>query len=141
MLDTIWACAREALPPHVRSVLGPKKNLLLLHELLDAARCPDKSLIDDVTLGFPYVGELPRSGSLPECTYEESAQTRETLRRQAAARSDEMSDVSLTKGGYGFVFPPFGCFPPLVFCSFRFLGFSQFSKYGIRPHATTCVVL
>ena len=92
VLDPIWACAWEALPSHVRAVLGPKKNILLLRELLVAAGCPDKALIDDLTIGFPLLGELPRSGSLPACAYVETEETRESLLRCAAERNSDMSD-------------------------------------------------
>ena len=32
VLDPVWARVREALPSHVRAVLGPKKNILLLSD-------------------------------------------------------------------------------------------------------------
>ena len=66
VLDPAWAELWKQLPPHVRSVLGPKKNLLLLCELVVFAESPDKTIVYDST-GIPFIGELPRSGTLAEC--------------------------------------------------------------------------
>ena len=44
VLDSQWAERFRTLPEHVQSVLGPKKNLLLLQEMLDACESPDVCL-------------------------------------------------------------------------------------------------
>ena len=41
VLDPVWERQLKALPWHVRSVLGPKKNLLLLAELLAVTSSQD----------------------------------------------------------------------------------------------------
>ena len=56
MLDLEWAASFRRLPKHVQSVLGPKKNLLLLREMLLASESPDDILVDDLMQGFPLVG-------------------------------------------------------------------------------------
>ena len=65
VLRAAWAQEFRRLPPHVKSVLGPQRNLLLLGELLCAAGSPGSSLPADLALGFPPVGEVRRSGALP----------------------------------------------------------------------------
>ena len=70
VLDSEWINMFRTLPEHVRSVLGPKKNLLLFREMLVASGSPDESLFECLTTGFPLVGKLPRSGTLPSIQYE-----------------------------------------------------------------------
>ena len=60
VLDQEWAVTFRTLPDHVQSVLGPKKNLLLLQEMLQASGSPDSSLIDCLMVGFPLVGCYPK---------------------------------------------------------------------------------
>ena len=62
VLDPLWDEKWQALPCHVRAVLGPKKNLLLLEEMLAAAECPDSLLIRDLMVGSPLIGFLSRGG-------------------------------------------------------------------------------
>ena len=45
MLDLVWPDIAAGLPAHVRQVIGPKKNLLVLAELLDAAAAPKGHVI------------------------------------------------------------------------------------------------
>ena len=52
MLDPLWARELALLPEHVQSVLGPKKNLLLLAEMLQAIEWPDQALVEDLKRGF-----------------------------------------------------------------------------------------
>ena len=56
VLDQEWTTMLGTLPSHVQSVLGPKKNLLLLQEMLLASGSPDESLIACLLAGFPVVG-------------------------------------------------------------------------------------
>ena len=63
-----WLAQYAGLPAHVRSILGPEKNLVLLAEMLEAARSPDLELPADLADGFPLVGEIPRSGAMRPCT-------------------------------------------------------------------------
>ena len=70
VLDSEWAERFRTLPEHVQSVLGPKKNLLLLQEMLHACESPDVNLFHNLVQGFPLVGKLPRSGTLPPVEYE-----------------------------------------------------------------------
>ena len=69
VLDPAWRHVWGLLPSHVREVLGPKKNLLLLREMLVSASYADESVVDDLARGFPLIGELPRSGTLPKVSY------------------------------------------------------------------------
>ena len=69
----------NSLPSHVRQVLGPKKNLLLLREMLVAAGYADETLVADLAQGFPLIGKLPRSGTLPKVSYPLVEETRESL--------------------------------------------------------------
>ena len=87
VLDPPWHSIWLALPPHVRAVLGPKKNILLLRELLCAAGYPHDSLVDDLLGGFALIGELPRSGTLPEADYPLTSETRESLLESASQRN------------------------------------------------------
>ena len=52
------------LEPHLRLVLQGKR-LLLFKEMLEAYDYPDKTLVDDITNGFPLSGWLPKSHVLP----------------------------------------------------------------------------
>ena len=52
VLDPLWARELALLPEHVQSVLGPKKNLLLLAEMLQAIQWPDQRLVVDLKQGF-----------------------------------------------------------------------------------------
>ena len=70
VLDLEWTSVFPNLPEHVQSVLGPKKNLLLFREMLEASESPDITLYDNLASGFPLVGKLPRSGTLPRVEYE-----------------------------------------------------------------------
>ena len=90
MLDPAWRHLWGLLPSHVREVLGPKKGLLLLREMLVSAGYADESLVDDLARGFPLFGELPRSGTLPEVSYPSVEETRESLLWQAGWRNDEI---------------------------------------------------
>ena len=79
MLDPEWAAVFRQLPGHVQTVLGPKKNLLLLREMLIASGSPDDTLIDDLMGGFPLIGELVCSGTLPMVAYEGMRSVSEVL--------------------------------------------------------------
>ena len=85
MLDPVWAQKFASLPAHVQSVLGPKKNLLVLAEMLEAISWPDVRLIADLQNGFPLLGEIPRSGALPHIPFKECAESATSLRAQAEA--------------------------------------------------------
>ena len=88
VLDPVWQHLREQLPSHVRQVLGPKRNLLLLREMLVAAGYADATLVTDLAQGFPLIGRLPRSGTLPEVSYPSVEETRESLLWQAGWRNE-----------------------------------------------------
>ena len=90
VLDPAWRHLWGLLPSHVCEVLGPKRNLLLLREMLVSAGYADESLVDDLARGFPLIGELPRSGTLPEVSYPSVEETRESLLWQADWRNDEI---------------------------------------------------
>ena len=90
VLDPAWQHLWEQLPSHVRQVLGPKRNLLLLREMLVAAGYADETLVADLAQGFPLIGKLPRSGTLPEVSYPLVEETRESLLWQAGWRNDEI---------------------------------------------------
>jgi len=79
VLDPEWERLFWSLPEHLRSVLGPKKNLLLLAELLAAAHHPDSRLIEHLLQGFPLVGRFPRSGTLPPMPYTATTETAQSL--------------------------------------------------------------
>ena len=49
-------------PPHLKQVLSGKR-LLLFRELVEASRCPDTGLVDDICNGFKLSGWLPDSGN------------------------------------------------------------------------------
>ena len=89
MLDPAWQHLWTLLPSHVRAVLGPKRNLLVLREMLVSAGYADETLVDDFAQGFPFIGELPRSGTLPQMSYPSVEETRESLLWQAGWRNDE----------------------------------------------------
>ena len=88
VLDPAWQDLWEQLPSHVREVLGPKRNLLLLREMLVAAGHADETLVADLAQGFPLIGKLPRSGTLPEVSYPLVEETRGSLLWQASWRND-----------------------------------------------------
>jgi hypothetical protein len=90
VLDPVWLALREPLPSHVQEVLGPKKNVLLLREILVSASYHDESLVDDLARGFPLIGKLPRSGTLPSVPYPPTPETRESLLDQVGQRNDEI---------------------------------------------------
>ena len=90
VLDPAWQHLWEQLPSHVRQVLGPKRNLLLLREMLVAAGYADETLVADLAQGFPLIGRLPRSGTLPQVSYPLVEETRESLLWQAGWRNDEI---------------------------------------------------
>ena len=52
VLDPAWQHLWELLPSHVREVLGPKRNLLLLREMLVSAGYADETLVDDLALDW-----------------------------------------------------------------------------------------
>ena len=52
-LDAAWAQQYARLPQHVRKVVGPGRNLLLLQEMLEESRTPDPSIPSDVAADFP----------------------------------------------------------------------------------------
>ena len=84
VLDPLWARELALLPEHVQSVLGPKKNLLLLAEMLQAIQWPDQRLVDDLKQGFPLTGAIPRSGVLPSIPFKECSESASSLRAQAS---------------------------------------------------------
>ena len=90
VLDPAWQDLWEQLPSHVRQVLGPKRNLLLLREMIVAAGHADETLVADSAQGFPLIGRLPRSNTLPEVSYPLVEETRESLLWQAGWRNDEI---------------------------------------------------
>ena len=84
VLDPLWAHRFGSLPAHVQSVLGPKKNLLVLSEMLEAIAWPDARLVADLRNGFPLLGEIPRSGALPQIPFGECSESAASLRAQAS---------------------------------------------------------
>ena len=54
----------ESMEPHLRLVLQGKR-LLLFKEMLAAYDYPDRTLVDDITQGFPLSGWLPKSHVFP----------------------------------------------------------------------------
>ena len=89
VLDPVWQRRWATLPAHVRAVLGPKKNLLVLGEMLEAINWPDGRLVTDLEQGFPLIGEIPRSGVLPVIPYNTPAETAASLRQYAPRRNAE----------------------------------------------------
>ena len=90
VLDPTWRNMFTALPEHVRSVLGPEKNLLLLGEMLQRAGSRDHSLIEHLSQGFPMIGRLPRSGSARLIDYTQPTETRSSLLQAAGDRNIQM---------------------------------------------------
>ena len=82
-LEESWKIKYDTLAPHIKSVLGPNKNLLLFQEMLEAVDCPDSSLVCHLMMGFPLVGSLPRSGTLQPHDYETCLESRDTLHGRA----------------------------------------------------------
>ena len=99
MLDPAWRTTWASLPPHVQSVLGPKKNLLLLAEMLDRAGSPDTLLVPHLTFGFPLIGQLPRSGTLRSVPYADTTETRTSLLQAAPRRNQIMEARFLASSG------------------------------------------
>ena len=52
VLDPAWQHLWTLLPSHVRAVLGPKRNLLLLREMLVSAGYAEETLVADFAQGF-----------------------------------------------------------------------------------------
>ena len=52
----------NSLPPYLRQVLSGKR-LLLLGEMMEEAKCPDISLVQDIRQGFRISGWMPLSGN------------------------------------------------------------------------------
>ena len=98
VLDPIWSVVRLALPNHVQAVLGPKKNLLLLKEMLTAAQFTDLSIVDDLATGFRLIGEIPRSGiSASPVSRQPASESRQSLQDASRWRNQQMlSRVSET---------------------------------------------
>ena len=82
--EPVWQRLRGSLDPHVQRVLGPEKNLLLFTEMLRACGSPDVHLPHCLAHGFPLLGRLPATGTLPEKPTEESALSRQELLGEAA---------------------------------------------------------
>jgi len=101
VLDPAWEVQYRCLPDHIRSVLGPKKNLLLLKELLVAAGSPDELLFDHLLSGFPLIGELYRSGTLPAVPYTGMEESSESLWQKRATNNAYMKHRVLTSTGAG----------------------------------------
>ncbi len=57
--DPEWARELASLPPHSRQVLGGRRNLLLLEEMMAAAGVDDPELLAQLRQGFPLVGDIP----------------------------------------------------------------------------------
>ena len=91
VLDPIWEIQWRRLPPHIRTVLGPKKNLLLFAEMLAAAQCPDENLVACLKGGFPMSGYLPRSGTLRPVPNTTPALSVSQLRAGAPKHNEEMA--------------------------------------------------
>ena len=85
-----WESVRRKLPEHVQSVLGPRKNILLLREMLEAAGSPDVSLVDCLLQGFPLGGQFSRSGTLPAIEYNPGAESIAGLRENKQAHNATM---------------------------------------------------
>lgn len=93
--EPCWQRAFAQLPAHCQGVLGPRKNLFLLSEMLESISWPDATLISNLMHGFPLVGLLPASGmrvptgnAAPEVTKAAllataSVQNRRILRRSS----------------------------------------------------------
>jgi len=90
VLDPEWEQLYGKLPQHVQSVLGPKKNLLLLAELLAAAHSPDHKLLEHLLQGFPLIGQLYRSGTLPSIPYAQATETAQSLWEQRGGRNSQV---------------------------------------------------
>ena len=81
--EPAWLRLRGSLHPHVQQVLGPDKNLLLFKEMLRACGSPDVQLPHHLAHGFPLLGKLPRSNTLPNKLPEATSLTRDELLAQA----------------------------------------------------------
>ena len=62
-----------------KPVLGPEKNLLLFKEMLCASGSPDVHLPHHLAHGFPLLGTIPPSGTLPLKPAQAPALTRDEL--------------------------------------------------------------
>ena len=97
VLDLEWAAVFRRLPAHVQSVLGPKKNLLLLREMLAASESPDVTLVENLMEGFPLVGELVRSGTLPRVAYESMRPLHELIDARELKNDSMLERVKASK--------------------------------------------
>ena len=70
--------------------LGPKRNLLLVREMLVAARYADNTLETDLAQGFPLINELPSQWHFAKVSYPLVEKTRKSLLWQAGWRNDEI---------------------------------------------------
>ena len=52
----------DSMPPYLRKVLSGKR-LLLLGEMMEEAKCPDRDLVKDIRQGFRISGWMPLSGN------------------------------------------------------------------------------
>ena len=85
MTEPAWLRLRGSLDPHVQRVLGPEKNLLLFKEMLCASGSPDVHLPHHLAHGFPLLGTIPPSGTLPLKPAQAPALTRDELIAEARA--------------------------------------------------------
>ena len=83
MTEPAWLRLRGSLDPHVQRVLGPDKNLLLFKEMLRACGSPDTHLPHCLAHGFPLLGHIPISNTLPRKPPEVCELTREALIAEA----------------------------------------------------------
>ena len=57
---------RYHMPPHIRELMSGKR-LALWGKMLEDLNYPDKTLIQDISQGFPLSGWMPASGIFPAC--------------------------------------------------------------------------
>ena len=57
---------RYHMPPHIRELMSGKR-LALWGKMLEDLNYPDKTLIHDISQGFPLSGWMPASGVFPAC--------------------------------------------------------------------------
>ena len=57
---------RYRMPPHIRELMSGKR-LALWGKMLEDLNYPDKTLIHDISQGFPLSGWMPASGVFPAC--------------------------------------------------------------------------
>ena len=92
--EPAWQRLRGALAPHVQRVLGPDKNLLLFTEMLRACESPDVQLPHCLAHGFPLLGNIPATGTLPEKVPEDALPRQELLDEAALINSRVLDRVS-----------------------------------------------